>query len=80
MLALMKKEEELLYTRKKNNGRHLSVQGTEKHMTLNIKTYDPMVLCALFPATILDDVDIADSRKYLHHIVMPKAALRLEIV
>ena len=45
MLALMKKEEELLYTRKKNNGRHLSVQGTEKHMTLNIKTYDPMVLC-----------------------------------
>ena len=37
MLALMKKEEELLYTRKKNNGRHLSVQGTEKHMTLNIK-------------------------------------------
>ena len=48
MLALMKKEEELLYTRKKNNGRHLSVQGTEKHMTLNIKTYDPMVLCATY--------------------------------
>ena len=47
MLALMKKEEELLYRRKKNNGRHLSVQGTEKHMTLNIKTYDPMVLCGL---------------------------------
>ena len=48
MLALMKKEEELLYRLKKKNGGHLSARGAQKHMTLYYKKYDLMVLCATY--------------------------------
>jgi len=44
--TLMKKEEVLLNRRKKNDGRHLSAQGTEKHATLKIEVFEIMLLCA----------------------------------
>ena len=61
MLALMKKEEELLYRLKKKNGGHLFERGMQKHMTLNIKTYDPMVLCDCILQRVFNIVWVACS-------------------